>query len=41
MGLALFGYAQGDKVEWEFPTGKNAIDIIKVEQMVREMKMQK
>lgn len=32
MALALFGYAQGDKVEWEFPTGKNSIDIINVEQ---------
>ncbi|MBZ9630818.1 GreA/GreB family elongation factor [Salegentibacter sp. LM13S] len=41
MGLALFGYAQGDKVEWEFPTGKNSINIIKVEQKEREMKMQK
>lgn len=41
MGLALFGYAQGDKVEWEFPTGKNAINIIKVEQMEREIKLQK
>lgn len=41
MGLALFGYAQGDNVEWEFPTGKNSIDIIKVEKMAREKLMQK
>ena len=41
MGLALFGYAQGDEVEWEFPTGKNLINIIKVDQIVREIKMQK
>ena len=41
MGLALFGYAQGDEVEWEFPTGKNLINIIKVEQMAREVKVQK
>ena len=41
MGLALFGYAQGDEVEWEFPTGKNLINIIEVEQMKREVKMQK
>lgn len=39
MGLALFGYAQGDKVEWEFPTGKNSIDIIKVEQNPKEIKI--
>ncbi len=30
MGLALFGYAKGDEVEWEFPTGLNKIQIIDV-----------
>lgn len=39
MGLALFGYAKGDQVEWEFPTGKNSINIINVEQLVRQMNM--
>ena len=32
MGLALFGYAQGDEVLWEFPSGVNKIKILKVEQ---------
>jgi len=32
MGLALFGYAENDDVEWEFPSGLNTIKIIKVEQ---------
>ena len=32
MGLALFGYAEDDEVEWEFPSGLNTIRITKVEQ---------
>ena len=32
MGLALFGYAQGDEVTWQFPVGESSIKIIKVEQ---------
>ena len=32
MGLALFGYAEGDKVYWEFPSGINKITILKVTQ---------
>ncbi len=32
MGLALFGYVQGDRIEWEFPTGMSTILIEKVEQ---------
>lgn len=32
MGLALFGYAESDEVEWEFPSGLNTILITKVEQ---------
>ncbi|SKB62491.1 regulator of nucleoside diphosphate kinase [Salegentibacter holothuriorum] len=39
MGLALFGYAQGDEVEWEFPTGKNSIKIIGVEQIPKAIKI--
>ncbi|MDP2161141.1 MAG: GreA/GreB family elongation factor [Flavobacterium sp.] len=34
MGLALFGYAENDEVEWEFPSGLNTIRITKVEQPV-------
>ncbi len=32
MGLALFGYAQGDVVNWRFPGGEQAIRIINVSQ---------
>ncbi|SHG71807.1 regulator of nucleoside diphosphate kinase [Salegentibacter echinorum] len=32
MGLALFGYAKGDDVEWEFPSGTNNITIEDVKQ---------
>jgi regulator of nucleoside diphosphate kinase len=34
MGLALFGYAKGDSISWEFPSGVNEIKILKVEQPV-------
>ena len=30
MGLALFGYAIGDELTWDFPTGKGTIKIIDV-----------
>lgn len=33
MGLALFGYAKGDEILWQFPSGENTITIIEVEQM--------
>lgn len=32
MGLALFGYAEGDEIMWKFPVGESAIKIIKVKQ---------
>ena len=32
MGLALFGYAKGDDIEWHFPTGVNTIKILEVNQ---------
>jgi len=32
MGLALFGYAEGDEIMWKFPIGQRAIKIIKVKQ---------
>lgn len=32
MGLALFGYAKGDKITWEFPSGENIIEITEVKQ---------
>lgn len=36
MGLALFGYAQDDRISWEFPSGVNKIKILKVEQPVMQ-----
>ena len=38
MGLALFGYAQNDKILWEFPSGINKIKIVKVVQPAHELK---
>lgn len=32
MGLALFGYAENDEVMWQFPSGIQAIKILKVQQ---------
>ena len=32
MGLALFGYAEGDEVSWQFPSGLMKITILKVKQ---------
>ena len=32
MALALFGYATGDEIEWQFPSGMNKIKIIRVNQ---------
>lgn len=32
MGLALFGYAKGDRLSWKFPTGENQITIEDVHQ---------
>ena len=31
MGSAVIGYAQGDEVMWDFPSGKKKIKILKVE----------
>jgi regulator of nucleoside diphosphate kinase len=32
MALAVFGYAEGDEVLWQFPSGLQTIKIVKVEQ---------
>lgn len=32
MGLALFGYAEGDRITWTFPMGESKIKIKKVSQ---------
>ena len=31
MGLALIGYANGDKIQWQFPNGIHTIEILSVE----------
>ena len=33
MGLALFGYAQGDEILWKFPVGESFIKILQVNQL--------
>lgn len=38
MGLALFGYAKGDTLKWNFPTGENIISIDDVRQ--QEVKLE-
>jgi len=35
MALALFGYATGDEIVWQFPSGMNTIKIIGVKQQGR------
>lgn len=37
MGLALFGYAQGDNITWTFPPGESYIKIKKVKQVETEL----
>lgn len=37
MGLALFGYAQGDNITWTFPIGESHINIKKVTQVESEI----
>lgn len=41
MGQALYGYAEGDSVEWEFPMGTGKIKILKVEQSGELVKLEK
>jgi regulator of nucleoside diphosphate kinase len=38
MGLALFGYAKGDHIVWQFPSGTNEIEIIGVSQQQIQLK---
>lgn len=37
MGLALFGYAQGDNITWTFPLGESYINIKEVKQAESEL----
>ncbi|HBR53741.1 MAG TPA: transcription elongation factor GreAB, partial [Flavobacteriaceae bacterium] len=32
MGSALFGYSEGDTIEWDFPSGTQKIKIVAVTQ---------
>ena len=32
MGAALFGYSEGDSIEWDFPSGKQQLKIVTVAQ---------
>lgn len=32
MGAALYGYSEGDTIEWDFPSGKQKIKIVTVNQ---------
>ena len=41
MGLALFGYAKDDEIEWQFPLGANTIKILDVLQPVPSTKVEK
>ncbi|WP_070786730.1 GreA/GreB family elongation factor [Flavobacterium crassostreae] len=38
MALALFGYAKGDKITWQFPSGTNVIEIMEVTQQSNLLK---
>lgn len=37
LALALFGYAAGDKIVWQFPSGENTIEILNVEQQCNQL----
>jgi regulator of nucleoside diphosphate kinase len=38
MGAALFGYSEGDTIEWNFPSGKQQIKIVTVTQDLKHNK---
>jgi len=40
MGAALFGYAQGDTMQWEFPSGIKQLNIVKVGQDISRNKIE-
>lgn len=39
MGSALFGYAKGDEISWQFPTGLSSIKILDVVQQEKDLKV--
>lgn len=40
MGAALFGYSEGDTIEWDFPSGKQQIKIVAVTQTAPQKKIE-
>ncbi|HBR54702.1 MAG TPA: transcription elongation factor GreAB [Flavobacteriaceae bacterium] len=40
MGAALYGYSEGDKIEWDFPSGKQIIKIVTVTQDATQKKIE-
>lgn len=38
MGLALIGYATGDEIQWQFPSGLHTIEILAVEPPEKALK---
>ncbi|MCM4155720.1 GreA/GreB family elongation factor [Gramella sp. AN32] len=40
MGAALYGYSEGDTVEWDFPSGRQKLKIVTVIQEKNEKKIQ-
>ncbi|WP_432411735.1 GreA/GreB family elongation factor [Rasiella sp. SM2506] len=40
MGAALFGYSEGDTIEWDFPSGKQQINIVTVTQDEKQKKIE-
>jgi regulator of nucleoside diphosphate kinase len=39
MGAALFGYSEGDSIEWDFPSGKQKLRIVTVTQVESQNKI--
>ncbi|CAM4094182.1 GreA/GreB family elongation factor [Gillisia hiemivivida] len=39
MGAALFGYSEGDSIEWDFPSGKQKLKIVTVTQVESQNKI--
>jgi regulator of nucleoside diphosphate kinase len=39
MGAALFGYSEGDSIEWDFPSGKQKLKIVSVTQVESQNKI--
>ena len=40
MGAALFGYSEGDSIEWDFPSGKKLIQLETVKQVEKNKQLE-